>query len=187
MKALSTKSAVFNWSVSRSQPSEVLRLRGGTGSPSPSPPPTRPSSPASKAAGQAAAPEPAASSASTIRTGRPSLTIRSRSNLRGSEDPSPVRCHTAPVRTTDNRQRSRRGDTGKITCSNHCGKEFSSERGRNSHENFHCPKRSQVNKMIMIECPIQPYLRIFRPMQESIRFRLMMSSVLMSRSVGYVT
>ena len=158
MKAFSTKSAVFNWSVARSQPSAVLRLRGGTGSPSPSPPPTRPSSPGPAAAGQAAAPEAAASSAPMAITDRPSLTIRSRSNLRGSEDVSPVRSLTAPVR--EDVPRSRRRETSKITCSNHCGKVFTSDRGRIVHENYHCPKRSQVNRMNIVESSV-PSIHIY--------------------------
>lgn len=151
MKAYSTKSDIFNWSVNRSQLREVLRLRGGTGSPSPSPPPTRPSSPTQGAAG---------SSSQAVSTVRPALAVRSRSNLRRTEDISPVRRHTAPVRATD-MPRSRREsfvetsepsseqvtpvvEKSKFNCSN-CDKGFNTDRGRLTHEKFHCPQRIQVN------------------------------------------
>ena len=98
MKSFSTKSDIFNWSVVRSQQSDVLRLRGGTGSPSPSPPPTRPTSPT---------PVPAVSII------RPVASIRSRSNLRRTEDLSPVRRHTAPTQASD-LPRSRR-ETSVVT------------------------------------------------------------------------
>ena len=177
MKALSTKSSVFNWSVLRSQPSDVLRLRGGTGSPSPSPPPTRPTSPTPETSAltsdpKAAAPEVAASSAKTVRSARTALAVRSRSNLRRSEDLSlsPVRRHTAPVKATD-KPRSRREtfleashsestseaqqdaslvEKSKLTCSN-CGKDFAYEKGRKEHENFYCPKKRQVNVIFIVD------------------------------------
>ena len=147
MKAYSTKSEIFNWSVVRSQPRQVLRLRGGTGSPSPSPPPTRPTSPTQGAAA-------AVSSSPTTPTVRPSLAVRSRSELRRTEDLSPVRRHTTPTQASDV-PRSRREtsvttskqvtvEKSRFICLK-CGKDFSTKRGKIDHENFHCPKNSQVN------------------------------------------
>ena len=175
MKSFSTKSSVFNWSVVKSQPSasDVLRLRGGTGSPSPSPPPTRPTSPSPEGAALTSerAPEAAASSGETVRPVRPALAIRSRSSLRRSQDLSlsPVRRHTAPVRAREV-PRSRKEtfaasnsetfpeseqvatlvDKSKVSCLN-CGKDFTSERGRNDHENYYCPKKSQVPIIFIVE------------------------------------
>ena len=148
VKSFSTKSDIFNWSVVRSQQSDVLRLRGGTGSPSPSPPPTRPTSPAQVPAALEVSPE------TVVSIIRPVAPIRSRSNLRRTEDLSPVRRHTAPTQASD-LPRSRREtsvvtkkqvavEKSRLICSK-CGKDFNTERGMLVHETYHCPKRSQVN------------------------------------------
>ena len=157
MKPFSTKSDVYNWKVPKSQTRGVLRLRGGTGSPSPSPPPTRPTSPSPSPECPEAQDTKPSKSVLTVRPVRPPATVRSRSTLWRIQ--SPERRHTVPVPTDSPRSRRELWEGSKsqtaskqvavsspkslYICSNNCGKELTSDRGRKAHENFYCPLRIQ--------------------------------------------
>ena len=142
----------------------VLRLRGGgseSGSPSPSPPPTRPASPEANS-------DQVPRSRATRPT-RPAASDRSRSGRSRLQSVSPEKRHSEPglntrrtrgrslgrgrprvqeSKQTPKKSASRQRGSGPFFCSNNCNAQFSTDRGRIDHENYHC-RANQPQQVIM--------------------------------------